>query len=321
MTTTSTRAHSPSLLLIAPHQFPDLLREKDLAETFGLELAVAKDQDDFESKLPLARLVMVTPYGKVLQPQVETLCECAGIVRYGIGYDNIDAAAATVAGVPVSIVPDASTEEVASHAFALGLALLRRVPAGGSAIAGGQWAGAVPADLPVLSQTRVGVVGMGRIGRKVAHWWKAVGATVVAFDPVASFTEVNAVELDKIIETCDVVSLHVPLNDETHHMIDANTIEAMARGTVVVNVSRGGLIDEPALAAGLTSGHLGGAGLDVFETEPLPADSPLRKAPNLIITPHAAWKSRSSLAALQEGAVERAADLLNGRTPRNVVTR
>lgn len=301
-----------SRLLISPHQFTNLAREERLAEEYQLDLHVALDQAEFAALAPESELVMVTPYGKLPADVVSRMGNCKGIVRYGIGYDNIDVSAAKAVGVPVSIVPDASTEEVASHAFALGLALSRRIPTGQAAIAAGGWAAQVPGDLPVLSELRVGVVGMGRIGRLVAGWWKAVGAHVSAYDPVAEFDDVERKTVDELIEQSDVLSLHVPLLEQTRHMISAESIARMKRGAIVVNVSRGGLIDEQALAEALTSGHLAGAGVDVFEQEPLPSESALRTAPNLIMTPHAAWKSKSSLDALQIGAISRARIILEG---------
>jgi D-3-phosphoglycerate dehydrogenase len=262
---------------------------------------------------------MVTPYARVGETEIGAMTQCQGIVRYGVGYDNIDVIAASEAGVPVSIVPDASSEEVASHAFALGLALIRRIPAGQAAIASGRWAGAVPADLNVLSKTRVGVVGMGRIGRLVARWWAAVGADVRAYDPLAHFSEVPSATLEELLTASDVITLHVPLTPDTRHMISGATIARMRRGSVVVNVSRGGLIDEEALAVALQAGQIAGAGLDVFEAEPLRNDHALRTAPNTILTPHIAWKSNTSLGALQTGAVERARLLLEGKEPRDLV--
>lgn len=259
-----------------------------------------------------AAVVLVTPYAKVQRADLAALANRAGVVRYGIGYDNIDVAAARELGVQVSIVPDASTEEVASHAFAMGLMLSRRIPHGQGAIANGEWAARVPFDAPVLSELRVGVVGMGRIGALVARWWRDVGAHVRAYDPVTPFDSVPAAPLDELLLDSDVVTLHVPLLESTRHMISRDVIARMRPGGVVVNVSRGGLIDEIALAEALTSGRLAGAGLDAYEIEPLPADHPLRTAPNAVLTPHSAWKSSSSLAALQSGAVDRARSMLRG---------
>lgn len=306
---------SPGTLLIAPHQFPDLARERDLAREFGLQLVAAADAAAFAAALPTASVVMVTPYVRLQRSDVERMRDCLGIVRYGIGYDNIDVAAAAEHGVPVSIVPDASSEEVASHALALGLMLSRRIPTGQAAIARGEWASSVPFDSPVLSSLRVGVIGMGRIGLRVATWWRDLGAQVRAHDPVAAFDAVPAADVDDLIATSDVLSLHVPLTEASRHLLSVDAIARMPRGAVLVNVSRGGLVDEHALADALRSGHLSGAGLDVFEHEPLPADHPLRSAPGAVLTPHSAWKSRSSLDALQAGAVARARLLLQGEAP------
>ncbi|MFV0461472.1 MAG: C-terminal binding protein [Actinomycetales bacterium] len=299
-------------LLITPHQFPHLDLERQLADEFDLDVVVATDQADLEESVPDATIVLVTPYGRLRAPEFERLERCRGVVRYGIGYDNIDVEAAKRLKIPVSIVPDASTEEVASHAFALGLMLARRIPQGQQAIRTGGWAGQVPASAPVLSELRAGIIGMGRIGRHVAACWKAVGAQVTAYDPVASFDDVTPGTLEDILSGSDVVSLHVPLTEQTRHLVSRESIALMRPGAVVVNVSRGGLVDEEALADALREGHLAGAGLDVFEQEPLPSDHVLRGVPNAVLTPHSAWKSTRSLAALQAGAVSRARALLQG---------
>lgn len=306
-------------ILVAPHQFPHLDRELALAEAFGLDLVVAKDQEEFRAGMTDAEVVMVTPYGKVQTAEIDRLKRCKAIVRYGIGYDNIDAVAAGAAGVPVSIVPDASSEEVASHALATGLALARRVPHGQEAIRNGGWAGAIGFDAPKLSNLDVGIVGMGRIGRQVATWWAAIGARVKAYDPFSTFDDISAATLEDILENSDVVSLHVPLTDQTRHMISRDVLKRMRRGSVIVNVSRGGLIDEEALAEALRSGHIAGAGIDVFVQEPLPADHVLRAEPTAILTPHASWRSKSSLDALQDGAVSRARAALSGQPMIDVV--
>lgn len=316
-----TAQHSSGTILVAPHQFPGLDRERALAQAFGLELVAAPDQASFQAGMADAVIVMVTPYAKVSAAEVALMGKCKAVVRYGIGYDNIDVAAATQAGMPVSIVPDASTEEVASHALATGLALARRVPQGNAAIREGRWAGTIAYDAPKLSDLDVGILGMGRIGRLVAGWWAAIGARVHAYDPFATFSTVPAAPLDLILEQSDVVSLHLPLTAETRNLISAGVLGRMRRGAVVVNVSRGGLIDEDALAAALHSGHIAGAALDVYAQEPLPAGSALRQAPNLLLTPHVAWRSASSLNALQAGAVERARQALAGEPLSDVVTK
>ncbi|KUO06145.1 C-terminal binding protein [Streptomyces caeruleatus] len=307
-----TKAPSSGCILVAPHQFPHLDRERALAEEFGLGLIAAADQASFSSAMADARIVMVTPYAKVTADDIASLDNCQAVVRYGMGYDNIDVSAAAASGVPVSIVPDASTDEVATHAFAMGLALSRRLPQGHAAIRDGGWAGRIAYDAPKLTDLVVGVVGLGRIGRIVAASWSAVGARVHAYDPFTSVPEIPAAELTEVLEKSHVVSLHLPLTDETRHLVSGDVLRRMRPGAVVVNVSRGGLVDEQALADALHSGHLAGAALDVFAQEPLPTEHPLREAPNVILTPHIAWRSTTSLGALQDGAVSRARRALAG---------
>lgn len=305
-----TNGETSGTILIAPHQFPHVDRERALAEEFGLELVEAKEKETFRAGMPDAAIVMVTPYARVEAEDFAAMKACRAVVRYGMGYDNIDVAAATV---PVSIVPGTASEEVASHALAMGLALARRVPQGGAQIAQGAWAGSVGYDAPKLSDLDVGVLGLGRIGRYVANWWGALGARVRAYDPFARIDGINQASLSEVLEGSDVVSLHVPLNDDTHHLVSAPRLARMRRGAAIVNVSRGGLIDETALVDALRSGHISGAGLDVFAEEPLPEGHVLRSAPNVILTPHVAWRSNQSLDALQEAAVLRARHALTGQ--------
>lgn len=299
-------------ILVAPHHFPDLNREEALASELGYELVAASDTDAFRAALPDAEIVMITPYARLEEHDFGALGRCRAVIRYGIGYDNIDVAAASRAGIPVSIVPDASSEEVASHALAMGLALARRLPAGSGAIQSGQWAGNVGFDTPVLSEIQVGVVGMGRIGQLVARMWTGIGARVSAYDPFVVDGPIEMTDLQTVLQESDVVSLHLPLTPETHHLLDAVAIARMRAGSVIVNVSRGGLVDEVALSDALRDGRIAGAGIDTFAHEPLPLDSPLRDAPNTILTPHIAWRSTRATARLQTAAVARARLALAG---------
>lgn len=306
-------------IVVAPHHFPDLDREHALAEEFGIDLVATPDAETFRSAIADAGVVMITPYAKLTAEDFPRMRNCLAVVRYGIGYDNIDVAAATRAGIPVSIVPGTASEEVGSTAVAMGLALARRLPAGDAAIRAGGWAGTIGYDTPPVSKLDVGVLGMGRIGQHVARMWAALGANVRAYDPFAEVTGHASASLDEILENSDIVSLHVPLTDDTQHLISADVLNRMREGAIVVNVSRGGLVDEAALAAALKSGRIAGAGLDTFTVEPVPADHPLRDAPNAILTPHAAWRSNTSIGALQAGAVDRVRMVLTGRPLIDVV--
>ncbi|MFT4214240.1 MAG: C-terminal binding protein [Microbacterium sp.] len=300
-------------ILVAPHHFPDLDREHALAQELGYHLVVADDVDAFRARLPEAEVAMMTPYARLTATDFSVMKKCRAVVRYGIGYDNIDVTAATSAGIPVSIVPAATSEEVGSHAFAMGLALARRLPAGDAAIRRHGWGGVIAYDTPVLSELEVGVVGMGRIGCHVARMYSAVGARVRGYDPFLSESDIEMATLDDVLERSDIVSLHLPLAQDTRNLISTDVLRRMRTGALVVNVSRGGLIDESALADALRSGHLGGAGIDTFADEPLAHDHPLRTTPNTILTPHIAWRSNRSTGALQEGAVERARLALTGQ--------
>lgn len=307
-------------IVVAPHHFPDLDREWSLARELNVELIAAADKQEFRDAVADAQIAMITPYATLTADDFARMKRCRGVVRYGMGYDNIDVTAAAKAHIPVSIVPSASVEEVASHAVAMGLSLVRRLPQGHSAIDDGRWNGQIAYDTPKFSDLEVGVVGMGRIGQVTARMYAGIGAKVRAYDPFATFSDIPQVDLDSLLETSHVVSLHVPLNSDTRNLISTDVLNRMRPGTIVVNVSRGGLVDEAALATALRSGHLGGAALDVFSEEPLPAGHVLRGVPGLILTPHIAWRSNKSLGAIQQGAVDRARLALTGQDMPDLVS-
>lgn len=321
--TTSHRKSIPTdgrHLLVAPHHFQNLDQESSLARELGIELVAATDADHFREALGAAAVVMVTPYVTLTAADIARIPLPAAIVRYGVGYDNIDIASASAAGIPVSIVPDSSSEEVASHAFAMGIALVRRLPAGDSAIREGGWAGTLAYDAPAFSALTVGVIGYGRIGRHVARLYQSIGARVHAYDPYIAVHEDIRVDVDDALTNSDIVTLHVPFSEQTRNLVSKDVLARMKPGAIIVNVSRGGLVDEAALAAALQEGRIGGAGLDTFTSEPLASDSALRAAPDALLTPHIAWRSNLSVHALQAGAVHRARLALTGGELIDVVT-
>jgi D-3-phosphoglycerate dehydrogenase len=250
----------------------------------------------------------------------------AVIVRYGVGVDNVDLDAARNLGVRVCNVPDYGVEEVADHAAAMTLALARKLGRYDAGIRGGEWKiGQMVDGLRSLSETTVGLIGLGRIARAYAARMKVFGCRIIGFDPYVTDDQARAAGIEpmsreEIIATANVLSLHVPLTPETRHMIDAQAMARMPEGAILINCSRGGLIDEVALAEALTKSHLAGAGLDVFEKEPLPLDSPLRTAPHVIMSPHAAFFSDASVNTLQRLAAEEALRGLRGETLRCPLT-
>ncbi|MGY2289242.1 C-terminal binding protein [Pseudomonas sp. SDO528_S397] len=257
---------------------------------------------------------------------MQAMAPGAVVVRYGVGVDNVDLAAAKALGVRVCNVPDYGVEEVADHAAAMTLALARKLDHYGQGIRRGEWKIAQMVDgVRSLRDTTVGLIGLGRIARSYAARMAAFGCSVVGYDPYVTNQQARAAGIepmsrDEVIAAAHVLSLHVPLTPETRHVIDAAAIARMPRGAILINCSRGGLIDETALAAALVSGQLSGAGLDVFETEPLPADAPLRTAPHVLMSPHAAFFSDASVDALQRLASEEALRGLRGEALRCPLT-
>jgi D-3-phosphoglycerate dehydrogenase len=244
---------------------------------------------------PAALLVTYLP----VTDAVLSASAALGIVACSsVGFDHVDLAAAERHGVWVSNVPDAATEEVATHALAMALALARHLPFLDRHVRDGGWDYGATGMARRLSELTLGVVGMGRIGRRLAGLAAGVFGGVVGYDPFVNDAawppEFPRVELDECLEASNVVSLHLPLSAQTKAMIDATALARMPPGSFLVNVSRGGLIDEHALLAALDSGRLAGAALDVTDPEPPPADSPLRRHPRTLITPHAAWLSQQA---------------------------
>lgn len=214
---------------------------------------------------------------------------------------------------------------VADHTLALLLTLLRRVVPFDRAIRERGWLNVGElGSLPAFTETTVGLIGSGRIGRAVIDRLKPFGFRILVHDPFVDGDELSALgvttaEFDDLLQESQAITLHVPLTKQTHHVIGQHALQRMRPGTVIVNTARGGLIDEQELVKSLASRHLGAAALDVLESEPLPLDSELRSTPNLLLTPHAAFFSDGSLAALQRLATEEAERALTGEPLRSPV--
>jgi phosphoglycerate dehydrogenase-like enzyme len=255
---------------------------------------------------------------------IENLQHCRSLTRFGIGYDTIDVQAATDHGIWVTNVPDANYREVAVHAIALALSVSRRLPALDKGIRETGWASSFFRGVHRPDTQVFGLLGLGRIGRRVAVMAKAIGYTVIAYDPVVTRNDaaelgVELVSKDEVIEGSDIVSVHIPLMESTRNIIDARALARMKEGSILVNVSRGGLVDESALAEALRSGHLFGAGFDAFGNEPLEEGSPLRGLDNIILSPHAAHWSEEAWDETRRKVLEEAARVLRGERPRNPV--
>jgi D-3-phosphoglycerate dehydrogenase len=265
-----------------------------------------------------AMLVLKEP---VTARVIAALDKCKVISRFGSGVDNIDVDAAKAAGIDVNIVPDASVEEVSTHAVAMILALVRRLPRYDRSIRNGVYSALRDGgSIRRTNAMTVGLIGLGRIGALAARKLAPFNFTLWGYDPYASDDQLRALgverrSLGEIVAGADVISLHSPLTPETADILNADRIAAMKQDAIVVNVSRGGLLDEAALAAALTDGKLAGAGLDAFAVEPLPDDSPLRTAPNVLLSPHAAFCSQEAFHEVVFKAFDNVAKALRGQPP------
>jgi len=232
---------------------------------------------------------------------LEALVRCRAVGRLGVGLDNIDVPGCEARGMRVIPATGANALSVAEYVVIAALMLLRGAYASTPAVAGGQWPRTALSSGREASGKTLGLIGYGAIGQLTARLARGLGMRVIAFDammdgdhPAFADGVAASAGLDEVIQTADVVSLHVPLVDATRGLFDAARIAAMKPGAVLINTARGGIVDEVALAAALKSGHLGGAALDVFASEPLPAAPHFRDCPNLLLTPHIAGLTAES---------------------------
>ncbi|PWT79140.1 MAG: hypothetical protein C5B58_14260 [Acidobacteria bacterium] len=304
--------------------YADLSLEKQLLRETGIELvaSVVNDTDEAQraTKDADAILTAMVPIDADL---VNSLQNCRVIVRLGVGYEMVDLASCREKGIVICNVPDYGTEEVANHAVALLFAVHRQIVLYDHRVRNRKWGHVLPWPIHRLSTLRVGVVGLGRIGRSFARSIKVFARDVVGFDPFLAADQiasesVKPISLESLFETSDIVSLHLPLSERTRHLISSETITLMKQRPIIINVSRGGLIDGSALAHALKTGQLAGAGIDVFEDEPnVPED--LLPIENVVLTPHVAWYSEESELQLRRSSIEEIVRVLTGQAPKNPV--
>ncbi len=245
------------------------------------------------------------------------------IARTGVGYDNIDLEAAAAHGIPVCATPQVNSQSVAEYAIGLMLSLARAIPGNVQKVREGLWDQSSEHE---LAGKVLGIVGMGAIGKLVAQMARGIGMRVIARDVYEDreFADLHSIEytdLSTLLHTADVVSLHVALDDSTRHLVDERRLAWMKPSAFLINTSRGGILDEDALASAIRRGALAGAALDVVEQEPLPLSSPLRGLDRVIVTPHVAAGTVESRLRSGMMAAESVVDALAHRFPKNVVNR
>jgi D-3-phosphoglycerate dehydrogenase len=313
-------------VVVIDHRFPDLDAERNVLAAVSAEVIDLRGADDerIMEVAATADAILLGARFKMDRGRLSALKRCRVIARYGVGVDNVDVVAAAEQGIVVTYVPDYCVEEVANHTLALLLALCRRLFDYDAAVRG--MAPLTPGiSLPRLSKCTLGILGFGRIGQQVARRALAFDLRVLAYDTLVPNSDMRVVgaspaSFAEVVTSSDFISLHLPLDKSTHHILDAAAIESMRPGSIVINVGRGGLVDEIALGRALTAGQLSGAGIDVTEMEPLPRNHPLRSAPNVIFTPHVAWFSSGARNELQVKTAGEAVRVLSGRAPLNAVS-
>ena len=313
--------------VITDHAFetPDI--EKSIIEPLGCSVVSQTAFTDPEALIDLVRDAdyVITQFAPVDAEVIECMQKCMAIVRYGIGVDNVDLAAAERKGIPVCNVPDYCIDEVADHTIAMILDLTRRITQNALTVRNGGWGLAVePADMRALKGHTVGVVAYGRIGREVALRLKPFKCRVIAADPGVDPARIEAdgvepVSLQRLYAESDIVTLHCPSTEETRFMIAADSIAAMQDGALLINVARGTLVDTADLVAALRSGKLAGAALDVTDPEPIDPGHPLVRMDNVLITSHVASVSEPAGRKLRTSVANTVAAAIRGEKLPNVV--
>lgn len=315
-------------VLVTDHDFDDLSIERgilsDLATVHGLSSVPGSPVDAADGRLADADGIL-NLRSELDRTVVDAMESCRIIARYGIGVDNVDLGAAARRDIVVTNVPDYCVEEVATHALSMALALVRNLERYDEAVASGAWDRSAGVPIHRFSELTVGVVGAGSIGRALARRVGALGASVVASDPYLEPADVadldlELVEFGTLLDRADVISVHSPLTGETRGLFDDGVFARMKRTAYLVNVSRGGLIDEADLTSALDAGEIAGAGLDVLATEPPADDHPLRDHEKALVTPHVAWYSEESSDDRRRIAAENVRAVLLGERPGNPVS-
>ncbi len=310
-------------VLYTDNGFGDIAAEQEIISSAGARLLVAQCKTE-EAVIAAGKDAdaLLVQWAPITEAVLDGLERCKHIVRIGIGVDNVDLRAATARGIAVSNVPDYCIDEVADHTVALALALGRQLRQIDARVRSGRWQITPDSTMPAFREMNFVTIGLGRIARAVLSRARAFGFRLAAFDPMVSESEfatlgVDSLGFDEAIAVADILSLHAPLNEKTRHLINANSLTAMKSTAVIVNTARGGLIDTVALADSLNRGELGGAGIDVFEHEPLEDDHPLRSSSNTLLTSHVAWFSESSVPLLQRKSAEEIVRGLTGESLKN----
>jgi D-3-phosphoglycerate dehydrogenase len=296
--------------------------EKKEFGRIGAELILAqiKEEEDLVRVCKNAD-GLLNQYALLTRKVLQKLPKCKVIGRYGVGVDSVDLKAATDLGIVVANVPDYCVEEVADQALSMILALIRKTVFFDEKVKSNEWDFRQGRPIHRIKDKTLGLIGSGRIGLEVAKRISAFGVRVLAFDPYLQKTPdgVELTGLDSVLKESDFISIHCPLNESTRHLIGDKEFQKMEKKPLIINTSRGPIIDEAALIQALMKRQVSGAGLDVLEKEPPDPQNPLLKMENVVIAPHISFYSEESISELKRRTAENVSSVLLGKWPRSVV--
>lgn len=305
----------------------DFSQEKSVFRAEGATFIVTyfRNADELRAITHDADILMFND-AHITKEVIAGLEKCKMIIRYGIGYDNVDLEAAGKKGIFVCNAPSFGIYDVAEHTMALLLSVCKHIPLADKCARAGQWSADRVGKVRRLRGKILGLVGFGPIAREVASRARAFEMDILVYDPYQTEEAIDAfggkrVDLNTLLELSDYVTLHSPLSEETYHMIGMAQFKVMKKEAVLINTGRGSLVNENELVYALLSGEIAGAALDVFETEPLPRNSKLLEMENVVLTPHVAWNSFEAADDLHAEVIENVVRVLHGETPVNIVNK
>jgi len=309
------------IVSVTDYPFPDLEIERAELAAIGVELRAGQCKTE-EEVIELVRDAagVLNTYARITARVIKAMEKCRVIARYGIGVDNVDVAAASEKGIVVTNVPDYCIEEVSDHTMGCLLALERKLITLYRTVQSGRWSHAGHGPVFRLAGRVLGLVGFGRIAKRVAQKARGFGLKIMAYDPYLAPEDVRkagaeSVGLEELVREADYVCIHVPLTSETRGLFDERILGLMKPTSYIINTSRGGIIDEECLYAALKEGCIAGAALDVLAEEGETVETPLAELNNVILTPHAAFYSEEGVKEQQLKAVTQVIKVLTGRKP------
>ncbi len=313
-------------VVVTDSRFSSYDIEKEVFANIAAELVVFKNSLDegWAEAVQQADALLVNQT-QITKEIIDSLENCKVISRYGIGYDNVDVSAASSKGIPVCNVPDYCVDETAEHALALMFSCLRRVTTIDSLVRSGGWNSNTELEVLKLRGKTLGIIGLGTIGREFARRCGSLGFSRILYtnqsgsQPEDIPQSAELTSLDTLLQSADIISVHLPLTEETKGLLGKKEIDSMKPNAILINTARGGIVDENALGSALADRRIFAAGLDVYADEPISPDSPLLALHNVVLTDHVAYYSEESLRELKSQTAKNAAAVLSGKAPVNKV--